>query len=133
VLSSSHQIEVKAPARVCLFGDHQDYLGLPVIAAAINRFISLKADEIIAEEFRIHFLDFGKKRVIKFSDIENPTKKNDFLITALKVLKSYGCIPNKGYEVIFTGNIPINAGLSSSSSLVVVWIHFLLKAFGVNK
>ena len=24
-----------APGRVCLFGEHQDYLGLPVIAAAI--------------------------------------------------------------------------------------------------
>ena len=29
----------KAPARVCLFGDHQDYLGLPVIACAINKYI----------------------------------------------------------------------------------------------
>jgi len=66
VLSSSHQIEVKAPARVCLFGDHQDYLGLPVIAAAIDRFITLKANEITTQEFRIHFLDMGKKRIIKF-------------------------------------------------------------------
>ena len=131
-MSSSHQIKVKAPARVCLFGDHQDYLGLPVIAAAIDRFITLKANEITTQEFRIHFLDMGKKRIIKFSDVEKPSQKNDFFITALKVLKTYGCVPNKGYEVIITGNIPINAGLSSSSSLVVVWIHFLLKAFGVK-
>ena len=26
-----------APGRLCLFGEHQDYLGLPVIAMAINR------------------------------------------------------------------------------------------------
>ena len=25
-----------APARICLFGEHQDYLQLPVIACAIN-------------------------------------------------------------------------------------------------
>ena len=29
----------KAPARICLFGDHQDYLGLPVIACAIDKYI----------------------------------------------------------------------------------------------
>ena len=29
----------KVPARICLFGDHQDYLGLPVIACAIDKYI----------------------------------------------------------------------------------------------
>jgi len=129
---AKNKINVKAPARVCLFGDHQDYLGLPIIAAAINRFISLKADEISAKEFRIHFLDIDKKRIIKFTDIKKPTPKNDFLITALKVLKSYRCLPKWGYEIYISGNIPINAGLSSSSALLVVWLQFLIKVFGVN-
>ena len=31
---------VHSPARVCLFGDHQDYLGLPVIAGTIDRFMN---------------------------------------------------------------------------------------------
>ena len=39
----SRPIYIKAPARICLFGDHQDYLGLPVIACSIARFINLKA------------------------------------------------------------------------------------------
>ncbi|PCH58486.1 MAG: hypothetical protein COC11_03510 [Candidatus Neomarinimicrobiota bacterium] len=25
---------IKTPSRICLFGEHQDYLGLPVIAMA---------------------------------------------------------------------------------------------------
>jgi mevalonate kinase len=33
----------KAPGRVCLFGDHQDYLGLPIIATTINNEIKLEA------------------------------------------------------------------------------------------
>ncbi len=129
---TQNQIHTKAPARVCLFGDHQDYLGLPVIAAAIDRFMTLKADEIEAEEFQIHFLDTNKSRIIKFSEIENTKQQNDFLITTLQVLKHSGCKYNKGYDVFISGNIPINAGLSSSSALVVVWLQFLLKAFGIN-
>ena len=30
-------MEIKTPGRICLFGEHQDYLGLPVIALAISR------------------------------------------------------------------------------------------------
>ena len=37
------EITSLAPGRTCLFGDHQDYLGLPVIACAINRNIKLTA------------------------------------------------------------------------------------------
>ena len=29
-------LSVKAPGRICFFGDHQDYLGLPVIVATID-------------------------------------------------------------------------------------------------
>jgi len=35
----AEKVEVKAPGRICFFGDHQDYLGLPVIAATIDRYI----------------------------------------------------------------------------------------------
>ena len=29
-------MEISTPGRICLFGEHQDYLGLPVIAMAIS-------------------------------------------------------------------------------------------------
>ena len=34
-------MEIKTPGRICLFGEHQDYLGLPVIAMAISKFSRL--------------------------------------------------------------------------------------------
>ena len=37
-------IKVSAPARICFFGDHQDYLNLPVIARTINRYIQIEAE-----------------------------------------------------------------------------------------
>ena len=43
------EIISKAPARVCLFGDHQDYLNLPVIACAIDRFIEIKANKVVTD------------------------------------------------------------------------------------
>ncbi len=37
----SNTIKVSTPGRICLFGEHQDYLGLPVIAAAISRRVNI--------------------------------------------------------------------------------------------
>lgn len=119
-----------APGRTCLFGDHQDYLGLPIIACAINRHITLKATKNNSNIFNIDLPDINQKRVIPiFEDIEK-LEKEDFLQSSLQVLKRYNCIPNSGYDILITGTIPINSGTSSSSALTVAWIQFLLKAFG---
>jgi len=53
-----------APGRTCLFGDHQDYLGLPVIACAIDRNIKLTAEQNDTNTFVLNMIDIGKIRVI---------------------------------------------------------------------
>ncbi|KPM33073.1 Mevalonate kinase [Croceitalea dokdonensis DOKDO 023] len=123
-------IHIKAPARVCLFGDHQDYLGLPIIACAIDRHITLNAHPNEASELCIRFLDIDQKRQIPVPYLFHNYHPEDTLLAALKVLQRYNCAPDKGYDITISGNIPINAGLSSSSALVICWVAFLLKAFG---
>ena len=125
-------ISVKAPGRICLFGDHQDYLGLPIIACAIDRYINLSATPNNDFVLRLNMPDIGEQRLI---DLKLPlvsTSKNDYFISALKVLEAIECIPNKGYDIEITGTIPINAGLSSSSAIIVAWITFLLESYGCN-
>ena len=123
-----------APGRTCLFGDHQDYLGLPIIACAIDRFIILEALENNSNSFNISKPDINEQRTIKINSIdENSDVIGDHFLAVLKVLKTHNCIPDKGYDITITGNIPINAGLSSSSAVVVSWVQFLLEAYGCNE
>lgn len=119
-----------APGRTCLFGDHQDYLGLPIIACAINKHITLKAVENNSNIFKINLPDINQKRIIPINDKNLKLKKDDFFISSLRVLKRYKCIPNCGFNITITGTIPINSGTSSSSALVISWVQFLIKAFG---
>jgi len=126
------QIISKAPARICLFGDHQDYLNLPIIACAINRYITLKAIPNHKNRLHVYKEDLDEEEVIEI-DTNSEYSGNDYLRVSLVVLKRYGCIPNLGYDVFISGNIPINAGLSSSSALTVAWIQFLIKAFGIQE
>ena len=123
----------KAPGRTCLFGDHQDYLGLPVIACAINRHITLDAIRNSSGKFVIHMPDLGEVRTISIDPYIDRVEKGDHLLAALKILEGYGCIPTSGYDITIKGNIAINAGTSSSSAVVVSWIQFLIKAFDCNQ
>lgn len=120
----------KAPARVCLFGDHQDYLSLPIIACAIDRFVEIKGIQNSSREFHFDFIDLNTSRTISIDDLFESLKKEDHIAAVLRVLRRYDCVPTVGYDIQVKGNIPINAGLSSSSAVVVAWIRFLLKAFG---
>ena len=121
-----------APGRTCLFGDHQDYLGLPVIACAIDRNIELKATKNNSEVLKINMVDIDEVRIIDINETFPVLKSRDYFASSLRVLRRYGCIPSMGYDIHITGNIPINSGISSSSALLMSWINFLITAFGVD-
>ncbi len=129
-MAAKENIEVIAPGRICLFGDHQDYLGLPVIACAINRSIQLKAIRNASNRLKILMPDINDERTIDLNKKITILSNRDYFASALHVLQRYGCVPNNGYDIIIKGDIPVNAGLSSSSAVLVAWITFLLEAYG---
>ena len=108
-----------APGRVCLFGDHQDYLELPVIACAIDRMMEIYAEENGKDHLEINMPDINQKRIIPLQEDFNEIERGDFLKIALKVLQKRNIVPNKGYSLTISSKIPINAGLSSSSALTI--------------
>jgi len=126
-------IQIVAPARICLFGDHQDYLGLPVIACAINRQISLIAEPNTSKEFIFTLPDINSQRRFSVDASFDDLQPGDFFASVLRRVKKYGCTPNLGYSITIQGNIPVNAGVSSSSAIVVAWVSFLLKTFGCDR
>jgi galactokinase len=121
-----------APGRTCLFGDHQDYLGLPVIACAINRNIKLTAVPNDTKVFKLNMIDINEIRIIDIDQTFPELEPRDYFASSLRVLRRHGCIPTVGYDITITGNIPINSGTSSSSALLLAWINFLVEAYGVT-
>ncbi|MEM8847175.1 MAG: GHMP kinase [Bacteroidota bacterium] len=126
-------INIAVPARICFYGDHQDYLGLPVIAGAIDRYINISAVSNDSNCFEIQLKDIGTHRIIDLNDSLEHVEQGDYFLSAIAVLKKYGLHLNQGYTVEIHGNIPVNAGLSSSSALTVAWIRFLLASQELQK
>lgn len=119
-------LTISTPGRICLFGEHQDYLGLPVIAAAISRRVQIKGEYRNDSKIIIHLPDIGSELQMEVSDTRMPyLEKRDYFRSGYNVLIDRGFRFTKGVECTVNGNIPINSGTSSSSALLVTWIHFL--------
>lgn len=123
-------ITTSAPGRICLFGEHQDYLGLPVIAMAVDLRITVTGTcRHDSGEWTIALPDIGKE--FCFDPNENFTYRHnrDYLPAAANVLRrDYGLVWPYAFDITVTGNVPINSGTSSSSALQVAWVAFLLAA-----
>ena len=120
-------ISLKVPGRVCFFGDHQDYLRLPVIAGTINRFLYLEANPINTTNFQVELSDTQEGYSFDLSFPLSQKPKNYFE-SGLKYIQNKGARFSQGYAIRIWSEIPIKAGLSSSSALVVAWLRFLLEA-----
>ena len=123
-------LRVSAPGRICLFGEHQDFLSLPVVAAAIDLRIyiegTLRPDSLL----RLNMPDIGKADEIDLSEPIVYSRKRDYLRSCINVLRRKGWDLSSGYDCRIHSTIPINAGVSSSSALTVAWLKFLLEASG---
>ncbi len=118
-------ISFRVPGRICFFGDHQDYLGLPVIAGTINRFLYLEAKPIPGASFEIDLFDLKEKFQLPITaPISFETPSNYFESGLQHLWQKKAQFP-QAYAVRIWSDIPINAGLSSSSALVVAWLQFL--------
>ncbi len=126
-------LTVSAPGRICLFGEHQDYHDLPVIASAINLRIALSGEKRKDPQINIDLPDIGEKESIRLSDNIEYVKERDYFRSALNVLERNGLRFENGFECEVKGSIPINAGTSSSSALIVAWVKFLLEYSGDQK
>jgi len=126
----NYDLVVSAPGRICLFGEHQDYFGLAIIAGAIDLRITIFGRK---RRDRLIHLDLPDINEVEDIDLDGPiiyAKPRDYLRSGVNVVQRNGARLDRGWDCLVRGTIPINAGTSSSSALVIAWVKFLLEAAG---
>lgn len=129
--------EIKTPSRICLFGEHQDYLGLNVIASAIDLHFKAKVekrnDSLVSLKIRdksISELGEENKNGLYESfeiNLEAPIiyeNKRDYFKSAVNVLRKSGIEP-VGCNIVMDSTIPIGKGMCSSTTMVLSYISAL--------
>jgi len=119
-------IRVTAPGRICLFGEHQDFLGLPVIACAIDLAMEIVGHARPDSVFHLDMPDIDETDEFDAGQYLEYRHNGDYLRAAVNILQREGLITTRGYNCTIRSTIPINAGTGGSSALVVAWLALLL-------
>ncbi|MHA2298982.1 MAG: galactokinase [Candidatus Hodarchaeales archaeon] len=123
-----------APGRVCLYGEHQDYLGLPVIAATIDLRTTIDSHTINNKILKVRSKNIPESDNFRLDGtIEIGKGPYKYLRAVISVLKErYGWQPNHGLELVIASDVPVGSGLSSSAALLVSFTGLLDKHYGLQ-
>lgn len=124
---------VCSPARINLIGEHTDYnLGL-VFPATIDKNIIVACAKSKKNISKIYSLDFNESLEIDFNNLkkqEAGSWKNYVIGVVSGILNRTKKIEN--FNLVFGGNIPIGAGLSSSAALENGIVYGLNELFNLG-
>ncbi|EPY06116.1 galactokinase [Paenibacillus alvei TS-15] len=117
-----------APGRVNLIGEHIDYNGGYVLPAALEFGTTLLIREREDQCIRLASTNFEYQLDIELHALAEAKQDQwtDYPIGVMNQLAQSARGLTRGYELLFHGDIPNGAGLSSSASLEVVTAYALL-------
>ncbi|MCA9002141.1 MAG: hypothetical protein KDB61_09470, partial [Planctomycetes bacterium] len=126
-----------SPGRVNLFGGHLDYNGGPVMPTAIDRgtFLAIRP----REDGLVHLQSSMESQGLEFALGQEPRSKSgrwvDYPVGVIRELLSLagrGEGQVRGLDILFGGNLPVGAGLSSSASICVGTAFALNEVWGLG-
>ncbi|MBC2580757.1 galactokinase [Clostridium sp. DJ247] len=125
-----------APGRVNLIGEHTDYNGGHVFPCALTVGTYAIARKREDKLVRLYSKNFEQLGIIEFNvdELEN-IKEHDWANYPKGVIWGFdqeGFNIDKGFEVLFYGNIPNGAGLSSSASVELATSVILKDLFNLD-
>lgn len=122
-----------APGRVNLIGEHTDYNGGFVFPCALTFGTFAAARKRDDNEIRFASLNFDTKVTVSSGDIHYIKEHGwvNYPKGVISMFREAGFLAG-GFEVLYQGNIPNGAGLSSSASIELATSVMLKGLFGFN-
>jgi N-acetylgalactosamine kinase len=125
---------LRAPGRVNLIGEHTDYNGLPVMPMAIDYDMMVAVSPRDDLQVRVVNPDFADRNFEITSQIaryETGDWGNYIKAGVQGIVDEFGSVEGlHGFDACFYGSVPVGAGLSSSSTLVVAAAMSTLEVSG---
>ncbi len=122
---SPPQVVVRAPGRVNLIGEHTDYNEGYVLPVAIDRYVWFAGTHRHDRLVRARALDFGAEIEFSLDDIQKDSRRPwaNYLRGVAAVLQAAGQ-RLAGADLVYGGDVPREAGLSSSAAVEVAAMVF---------
>lgn len=106
-----------SPGRINLIGEHTDYNGSFVFPGAVDKGITAAIHLNGTNKVRAYALDLGEYVEFGLNEEDLPKKGWAKYIFGVcrEIIKRGGKVP--GFDTVFSGNVPLGAGMSSSAAL----------------
>ncbi|WP_261131532.1 galactokinase [Bacillus sp. Marseille-Q3570] len=122
-----------APARVNLIGEHTDYNGGHVFPCALTLGTYAVSRKRVDQTIRLYSMNFEESGIVEVQIDELRFAEDDDWANYPKgvaaIFRQAGYEITSGFDVVFYGNIPNGAGLSSSASIEMVTAVMLKDLF----
>lgn len=126
-LFGSEPLVIQSPGRINLIGEHTDHNEGFVMPAAIDKTIVIAIGKNNKDAYRMYSIDFEQWLEVNCNDISpNKIQWSNYILGVIAEFRKQGKA-NTGLDIVFSGDIPIGAGLSSSAALECA------VAFGINE
>ena len=131
-LFGQNPLIVRSPGRINLIGEHLDYNMGFVLPAAINKAIWLGIQKREDQTICIHSIDYNDDFHTSIDAI-SPSGKlwPDYILGVVKQIQKIHKLSH-GFSLVFGGDIPPGAGLSSSAALECAMGFALNELFELN-
>lgn len=132
VFGTSPEVKVKAPGRINIIGEHTDYnLGF-VLPAAINKYTFFAIGKNDSRTAKMQSVDYNELSEVDLRiDQVQTSGWLKYMESSLIGLREEGHKIG-GFNLVFGGNIPIGAGLSSSAALTCGLLYGLSELFRLD-
>ncbi|WP_426094095.1 galactokinase [Flavobacterium sp. DSR2-3-3] len=124
---------VLSPGRINIIGEHIDYNDGFVLPAAIDKIICFAFEKNNSDRAKIVAIDLNDEFEVYTNEDQNQTDNvwTNYLRGVLNQLKKNG-YTLEGFNCVFSSNIPVGSGLSSSAALECGFLFGLNELFNLK-
>jgi galactokinase len=122
-----------APGRVNLIGEHTDYNGGFVLPCALTygTYLLIRKNNKRVIRMASQNFDYSAEILLDTLQEKRPGKWYNYPLGVMDQLIGQGFVP-EGMDLLFSGNIPNSAGLSSSASIEMVTAKAMIDIFKLD-
>ena len=125
-------LTVRSPGRVNLIGEHTDYNNGFVLPAAIDKAIYMVMRPRSDQQVRLFSFDLDQAFTGSVAElVASGLHWTDYILGVVQQVKATGH-PVGGFDLVFGGDIPLGAGMSSSAALECATAFALNEVFGLG-
>ena len=124
-----------SPGRVNLIGEHTDYNGGFVFPCALSFGTYLLISPNSEQKINFRSLNMEAVYSLELTQLTSPLPDKAWANYPLGVFAQFikrGVVITQGYDILFWGNVPAGAGLSSSAAMEVVTAYALNELLGTG-